>query len=136
MVNSKEFNEKKKYDLEIQREDFTLSKTSIENSIIAYSKLYEKDKSDMSHYYRTIYHIFKFIENSDIKNKKQYSSIARAQLSSYEQILLFYNCLHQNGLKKFKPLIEKYSVFKNIDESLLLNIKHLDEYKKGAYGEK
>jgi hypothetical protein len=132
--NSKEFNEKKQFDLNIERKDFGLSNTSIENAIIAYSNLYEKDKSDMSHYFRTIYHIFKFIENSEIKNKKQYSSIARAQLSSYEQILIFYNCLHTNGLKKFKPLIEKYSVFKNIDESLLLNIIHLEEYDKGAYG--
>ena len=111
-----------------------INRTPIENAIAAYDILYDADKSDMSHYFRTIYHIFKFIDNSDIKNKKQYTSIARAQLSSYEQIILFYNCLHENGREKFKPLIEKYSIFKNIDSSLLISQDHLSEYNGSAYG--
>jgi len=110
-----------------------LENLSIDKAIDAYEELYDQEKSDMSHYYRTIYHIFKFIDKSDIENKKQYISIARAQLSSFEQILIFYNCLHPNGIEKFKPLIEKYTIFKNIDYSLLLSQKHLKEYKKEAY---
>lgn len=113
-----------------------LKDATIEQTLEAYSTLYSNEKSDLSHYFRTIYHIFKFIDKSDIENKKQYSSIARAQLSSYEQILLFYNCLHENGNEKFKPYIEKYAVFKNIDDSLIINEKHFDEYDKSAYGRK
>lgn len=112
-----------------------LSGASIDQSLNAYEILYINERSDLSHYYRTIYHIYKFIDTSEIKNKKQYASIARAQLSSYEQILLFYNCLHQNGAKKFKPLIEKYAVFKNIDESLIFNQEHFNEYDRKARGE-
>lgn len=107
---------------------------SINQIIEAYDKLYSEDKSDMSHYFRTIYHIIKFIDTSDIENKKQYISIARAQLSSYEQILIFYNCLHENGREKFKPLIEKHALFKNIDRSLIINQEHLNQYLKSAYG--
>lgn len=114
--------------------NYNINSTPIENAIAGYDILYDSDKSDMSHYFRTIYHIFKFIDNSDIKNKRQYTSIARAQLSSYEQILLFYNCLHDNGREKFKPLIEKYAVFKNIDKSLLISQSHLSEYNESAYG--
>lgn len=113
-----------------------LKDATIEQTLEAYSTLYSNEKSDLSHYFRTIYHIFKFIDKSDIENKKQYSSIARAQLSSYEQILLFYNCLHENGNEKFKPYIEKYAVFKNIDDSLIINEKHFNEYDKSAYGRK
>src|SRR5690606_27107941 len=98
-----------------------LSEATVEQTVEAYDKLYSEDKSDMSHYFRTIYHIIKFVDKSEIENKKQYISIARAQLSSYEQILIFYNCLHENGNEKFKPLIEKYALFKNIDSSLLVN---------------
>src|SRR5690606_530372 len=112
-----------------------LTKATVDQSIAAYDKFYTKDKSDMSHYFRTIYHIIKFVDKSEIVNKKQYISIARAQLSSYEQILIFYNCLHENGNEKFKPLIEKYALFKNIDSSLVINQEHLKEYKKGAYGQ-
>jgi len=111
-----------------------LSEATIEQTVEAYDKLYSADKSDMSHYFRTIYHIIKFIDKSKIENKKQYISIARAQLSSYEQILIFYNCLHENGIEKFKPLIEKYALLKNIDSSLLFNHEHLKEYESGAYG--
>lgn len=111
-----------------------LTKSTLEQVIEAYGKFYTKDKSDMSHYFRTIYHIIKFIDKSEIENKKQYISIARAQLSSYEQILIFYNCLHENGNEKFKPLIEKYALFKNIDGSLVINQDHLKEYKNSAYG--
>ncbi len=127
-----ELKEKVDYINSSKRVEKYLDETPVNNVIEAYDEIYQKHKSDLSHYFRTIYHIFKFVENSNISNKKQYSSITRAQLSSYEQILLFYNCLHTNGVKKFKPLIEKYAVFKNIDESLLFSDKHLLEYKKSA----
>lgn len=111
-----------------------LSEATAVQAVEAYDILYSENKSDMSHYFRTIYHIIKFIDKSEIEDKKQYISIARAQLSSYEQILIFYNCLHENGNRKFKPLIEKYALFKNIDSSLLVNQEHLSEYENGAYG--
>jgi Putative phage abortive infection protein len=107
--------------------------TTIDEVIDAYSKFYSLNRSDMSHYFRTIYHIIKFIDKSEIENKKQYVAIARAQLSSYEQILIFYNCLHENGVEKFKPLIEKYALFKNLDVGLLVSQDHLKLYKESAY---
>ncbi|WP_053990017.1 putative phage abortive infection protein [Mangrovimonas sp. TPBH4] len=103
-------------------------------TIKAYDKVYNQNKSDLSHYFRTIYHIFKFIDDSTIENKKRYASIVRAQLSSYEQVLLFYNCIHSNGLKKFKPLIEQYAILKNLDEDLILSPNHLNEYEPSARG--
>jgi len=114
--------------------DNSLAQSTIEQAVRAYDAIYDKNKSDLSHYFRTIYHIFKFIDDSNIKDKKRYASIARAQLSSYEQILLFYNCLHRNGIEKFKPYIEEYAIFKNIDESLIFSPKHFEEYKPAARG--
>jgi len=113
-----------------------IKSASTDNTIRAYDKIYNDNKSDLSHYFRTIYHIFKFIDTSNVKEKKRYASIARAQLSSHEQVLLFYNCLHGNGVEKFKPLIEKYSIFKNIDKELIFNSAHLNEYKPSAFGSK
>jgi len=63
-----------------------IAESTIEQAVQAYDVVYDKNKADLSHYFRTIYHIFKFIDDSDIKNKKRYASIARAQLSSYEQV--------------------------------------------------
>lgn len=114
---------------------FNFENAKIDVTILAYEDLYSKDKSDMSHYFRTLYHIIKLVDQANIENKSQYTSIVRAQLSSYEQIILFYNCLHDNGNEKFKPLIERYAIFKNIDHSLIINKDHLSCYEKGAYGE-
>lgn len=95
-----------------------------------YDIVYQKHKSNLSHYFRTLYHIVKFIDESEIKNKRKYISITRAQLSSYEQVLLYYNCIHQNGNKRFKPYIEKYSLLHNIDANELLDDSH---YKNDFY---
>ena len=118
---------------EIQSESFS-NKLELKDVIKKYEAVYKSNKSDLSHYFRTLYHIVKFVDQSDIENKKQYISIIRAQLSNIEQALLFYNCLHENGREKFKPLIEKYALFKNIDRSLILSEEHFDEYDESAYG--
>lgn len=113
--------------------EFSVANSTIKQVIDAYGKFYNTNKSDMSHYFRTLYHIIKFVDQSNVANPKQYTAIVRAQLSSYEQVLLFYNCLHQNGKEKFKPLIEKYTLFKNLDTSLIFNQQHLNEYEDNAY---
>ena len=110
-----------------------LQTLNINDYIDFYDKAYQKYKSDLSHYFRTLYHIVKFIDSSTIEDKRQYISIVRAQLSSYEQILLFYNCLHKNGIEKFKPLIEKYNLLKNIDLNLLFDLDHKNHYNSTAF---
>jgi hypothetical protein len=115
---------------------------SIENLMAIYTIIYDEYKDILSHYFRTLYHLFKLINefefeqnNNELnfKIQKRYTSIIRAQLSSHEQILLFYNCLHLNGEKKFKPLIEKYSLFNNIDFGLLFGKDHKNYYNKSAF---
>lgn len=126
------FRENSKIDL-IYQSYIERENLDIQFYLEAYNTIYTKHRSDLSHYFRTFYHLIKLIDKSEILNKNQYTSIARAQLSSYEQVLLFYNCLHPNGKDQFKPLIEKYSLFKNIDRGLLLSEKNMKEYKRTAF---
>lgn len=95
-----------------------------------FHKVQNKYKHDLHHYFRFLYHTLKFIKNSDITNEEKfkYSSILRATLSAYELVLLFYNCLHNNGKTHFKPLLEDFSFLKNIDDSLLFNLNQRFEY--------
>jgi hypothetical protein len=100
-----------------------------------YDALYRGLQGDLGHYFRNLYHIIKFVdETHDIEDnlKKAYTTLVRAQLSSYEQALLFYNCIHPNG-EEFYILIEKYSLFHNLDESLLLDETHEGYYDPKAY---
>lgn len=78
----------------------------------------EKYGYKIGHYFRVLYRIYKYIDDSSVKNKDFYSGIVRAQLSSYELIVMFYNCLSEDGAK-FKKYAEKYALFENMSENII-----------------
>ena len=82
---------------------------------LRYDSFYNYRKEEISHYYRTSFHLMKFIDTQCPGNKYFYSDIYRAQLSNAEVGLLFYNCLSSHGRKHFKPLVEKYGLLKHVD---------------------
>ena len=109
-------------------------------------------------YFRMLYRIIKYVDESPIINNKQkydYICILRATLSWYELLVLFYNGISKNGKNRFKPLIEKYALFNNLqteelateedrqlyqskmDEQYLFSQDEgremKNEYKKGAF---
>lgn len=93
-----------------------------EKGIISYEE--DKDANILDHYFRHLYRVFKYIDETpvfinDKKKRYEYACIIRASLSQYELILLFYNCLSSNGREKFKPLIERYAIFNNLRVELL-----------------
>lgn len=112
-----------------------LKSADIDLTSEAYENIFEKHQADLGHYFRHLYHIIKYVHESDTQDKKRYVGFARATLSSYELALLFYNGLSDNASKKFKPLIEDYALLKNMDMNLIFNLKHLEKYKESAYGE-
>jgi len=46
---------------------------------------------------------------------------------------LFYNCLSDKGSGKFKPLIEKYAFFDNLDKVTLPKAEHAKFYDPKAF---
>lgn len=107
---------------------------------------YEKAQTDFGHYFRNLYRMIKLVDGTEFflnENQKdsteifiikyKYTSIIRAQLSDYELLWLFYNCLSENGDLKFKPFIEKYSLLKNIPTDKLADVGHRPLYKERAY---
>lgn len=63
----------------------------------------------LGHYYRHIFHIIKYLSSQNEQlipeNKKyEYAKLLRAQMSDYEQILLYYNSLSPVGLEWNKSL--------------------------------
>lgn len=124
-----------------------------------YRFFYESNNKELSHYFRNLYRVYKYLdmegnitqidfEESETKEaqenwekkrdldvqkqKYKYASIIRAQLSDYELIIIFYNCISELGLK-FKPFIEKYAVLKNLPKHLVIE-EHLNLYDTRAYG--
>jgi len=101
----------------------------IDQAIEFYMEMYHSNQADLGHYFRNLYHILKLLKNENvISDKKKYSNLLRAQLSSYELAILFYNCLGDYGYEKFYPLIEQFDFLKNLDRDLLISPDHLNEY--------
>tara|TARA_R110001583_G_scaffold22614_3_gene84677 strand:+ start:1704 stop:2675 length:972 start_codon:yes stop_codon:yes gene_type:complete len=97
--------------------------------IEAYNNFYfNRTKQILSHYYRNVYHIFKFIYKTELLDgdKKQfYASLVRAQLSSDELQLIAYNSLVQNlGYPNFLFLIKEFDLLQNFDFDLIFKYEH------------
>ncbi|WP_242321381.1 putative phage abortive infection protein [Bacillus cereus group sp. BfR-BA-01312] len=86
----------------------------------AYESLYKKHENIIGHYYRNLYRIVKLIQNTtfnkeskkrDNEEKRMYRGILRAQLSSFELLMLFYNISYSEKGKKFKELVAGINFF-------------------------
>ena len=102
----------------------------------AYREFFGDNQHEIGHYFRTLYRIFKFLNDSDRpeETKRSYAGIVRAQLSTYEAALLFYNCLADVG-EKFKPYVEQYALLENLDTTELIDeAEHKSLYQPSAFG--
>lgn len=95
---------------------------------ISYIAFRHEHQAIMGHYFRLLYNIIKFVNNSDITNKKLYTNLVRAQLSTNELLLLFYNCLSDVGKEKFKPLVEQFNLLNNMPKKQLIAEEHIKFY--------
>ena len=102
---------------------------------LAYDSLHKEIQADVGHYFRHLYNIVKFIDRSNIESKRVYSNLLRAQLSSNELVLLFYNCVSKHGAEKFKPLVERYSLLKNLPKDALFDESHAALFEASAFGD-
>lgn len=101
-----------------------------------WNEFFETNQQQLGHYFRLLYNVVKFIDNSPIDERQRYVNIVRAQLSTYELGLLFYNCLGPDGEEKFKPLAEKYALFEDIEENVIKDVSHKRKgYEDGAFSE-
>lgn len=78
----------------------------------------------LDHYFRYFYRILKYIDTSkliDDDEKYQYAGILRGQLSHFELLLIYYNGISCYGNEQLKPLIERYSILKNLRIEELAN---------------
>lgn len=117
---------------------YSTAETSAIREVIvtAYLDAYRTFQGDVGHYFRNLYNLVKFVHRStEIPDgeKRLYTSIVRAQLSSDELALLFYNCLSPYGSLKFKPLVEQYGLLKNMDLRLLFDASHKAYFHPRAY---
>lgn len=91
---------------------------------------------NLGSYHRNLYFILRMINVNEVisqDEKNFYVILIRAQLSRYELLILFYNGLSEYGYKDFKPLLEKYGIFKHLKKDDLVTPQDYDLYDKRAY---
>lgn len=124
---------------DISKENWEHSKTlkPIEFAKFVYGVFFNKFHFVVGHYFRHIYHILLFLEQSEIekisskinnieKEKikdefNQFANFVQAQMSTPELFLLFYNSL---SFPKLQKLLIKYNLLENLPTEDLLNIEH------------
>lgn len=118
-----------------------------------YEQFFTEHQSNIGYYFRNLYNVVKFVNEHDFpkefKTKKFYTNLIRAQLSSDELVLLFYNCLSIRG-ENFKIFVERYALLEDmpledmpsedmpqdmpLEKFIHKKLKELF-YKKSAFGE-
>lgn len=114
----------KQYMHNVVRGDFVEPENDAVN--LQYTDFYKYNGHLIGHYFRTLYNILKFINNSQINptEKKFYTNIVRAQLSKYELSLILYNCASTYGREKLLPLVVKYDLLKHLEPESLATPNH------------
>lgn len=107
---------------------------TLDRALEAYQKILKSHQGDLGLYFRSLYSVFRFIENTQHVDKKHLGLVVRSLLSDYELVFLFYNCLSVKG-EKFKRFAKTYALFDNLDVELLIASDHVRFMDKEAYGE-
>ncbi|WP_051370968.1 putative phage abortive infection protein [Mesorhizobium loti] len=102
--------------------DFLYSRPPELRISMAYEAFWVEWKQDLGHYFRYLYNVVRFIDDSNVGHNR-YMKLLRAQLSDYELAMLFYNCLTIKG-EKFKHYVESYSLLDNLPTELLFDPSH------------
>jgi Putative phage abortive infection protein len=90
----------------------------------AYDKFYLSTHTELGHYFRVLFNIFRYIDRNEIE-EDIYHKLFRAQFSDQELLIIFYNTLSQQG----RPLMEyakKFALFDNLNTEALFRKEHMD----------
>lgn len=99
----------------------------------AYQAIYLSGRADLGVYFRSLYSVFRFIDESGHQDSNKFGVVVRSLISDYELVLLFYNCLSERGLG-FSKYVYRFGLFDNLDDSLLLNPEDVNMFTYEAYG--
>ncbi len=98
----------------------------------AYDKFYLGTHTELGHYFRVLFNIFRYIDRYEIE-EDIYHKLFRAQFSDQELLIIFYNTLSQQG----QPLMEyakKFALFDNLNTETLFRKEHMDLMDPEAFG--
>jgi hypothetical protein len=88
--------------------------------------------AEFGHYFRSLFHVLRFITEAEIDHKWPYILLVRSQLSNAELTLLFFYGLTSDG-RGLKTYIERYHLLRGLRLNPGLE-RHRQRYKSAAFG--
>ena len=79
-----------------------------------YQELFQGYADQLGHYFRHLYHLLKFVDESELFDKKKYMDLIQSQMSSDELYLTAINGISNYGRKRMLPLLNNYSFLENL----------------------
>lgn len=113
--------------------NFTNATSDYSRFAVIYDDFHSEHEASLGHYFRLLYNIVKFVDRTEGIDRHFYTNLVRAQLSSAELRLIFYNCLTPWGQDKFKPLVEKYALLKTLTKGRPPSPNLYKRYSLGAF---
>ena len=114
---------------------------------LAYTKAALIHIDNFSHYFRNLYHLLRFIKESELINseeKRRYTKILRSQLSEPELFALFYNSLcsiklpgretMELGFPKMSALLQEFDILQNLSPRSIYHPMHRALFKDNYKG--
>jgi hypothetical protein len=90
-----------------------------------YQEFFPLSADNLGHYFRSLYHLLKYIESHCKGTKQDYSDLVQAQMNTDELYLTCINGLSSYGRKKLYPLLNKFSFLENLAIDENENIRNL-----------
>lgn len=103
----------------------------------AYERVCLEHLDDFAHYFRTVYHTLRYLDESNLiedEDRKTYSRFLRAQLSDDELVAIFYNSIceislpgreeTELGCPKMGRLLIRFDVLQHLNPRSLLHPRH------------
>jgi hypothetical protein len=94
--------------------------------IAVYAAFYREVEYMLGPYFRVLYNVLRYVDESTVADKKIYANLVRAQLSSHELALLFYSAAfhpHGVGMRRY---LGRYKLLKHLPVERLIRPSHTE----------
>lgn len=118
----------------IQAEVVEENKVMLKNMVNElYMEIFLSNVSNLGHYFRHLYHILKYINDSQLSDSKKYADFLQSQLSNDELYMIAINGISNYGRKNMLPLMDKYKFLENYNANGdMLTVKLLSIFYKNT----
>ena len=79
-----------------------------------YGLAFGAESDQLGHYFRSLYHLLKYIDTHCKSDKKMYFDLVQAQMNTDELYLTCINGISNYGRKNMRPLLNEYSFLENL----------------------